>query len=170
MYLANNTRPDIAFTVNLLTRFSVVPTIHHWNEVKDVLKSLRGTPDLGLFYLKNQDLSLIVYVDARYLSDPHNSKSQTGFVFLHRGTLISWKSCKQILIDTSTNHSEIIALYEATRECAWLRRVINHIQVSCGSKIIALYEITCECSWLRRVIKSFMWYWAYQITNHYLWR
>jgi hypothetical protein len=41
------------------------------------------------FYLKNQDLSLIGYDDARYLSDPHNSKSQTGFVFLHGGTTIS---------------------------------------------------------------------------------
>jgi hypothetical protein len=30
------------------------------------------------------------------------------------------------------NHSEIIALYEASRECVWLRRVINHIQISCG--------------------------------------
>jgi hypothetical protein len=29
------------------------------------------------------------------------------------------------------NHSEIIALYEASRECVWLRRVINHIQTSC---------------------------------------
>jgi hypothetical protein len=37
MYLANNTRPDIAFVVNLLARYSVVPTIRHWNEVKDVL-------------------------------------------------------------------------------------------------------------------------------------
>jgi hypothetical protein len=32
----------------------------------------------------------------------------------------------------SINHSEIITLYEATRECVRLRRVINHIQVSCG--------------------------------------
>jgi hypothetical protein len=40
------------------------------------------TPDLGLLYLKNQDLSLIDYSDAGYLSDPHNSKSQTGFMFL----------------------------------------------------------------------------------------
>jgi hypothetical protein len=29
------------------------------------------------------------------------------------------------------NHSEIIALYEASRECVWLHRVINHIQTSC---------------------------------------
>ena len=66
------------------------------------------------------------------LSDPHNAKSQTGFVFLHGGTTISWKSSKQTLVATSTNHSEIIALYEASRECVWLRRMINHIEQSCG--------------------------------------
>jgi hypothetical protein len=47
------------------------------------------------------------------------------------------------------NHSEIIALYVASRECAWLRRVINHIQTSCG--IVALephtiiYEDNATC-------------------------
>jgi hypothetical protein len=85
--------------------------------VKDALRYLQGTPDLGLFYSKNQDLSLIGYVDAGYLSDPHNGKFQTGLVFLHRGTVISWKSCKHTLIGMSTNHSEIIALYEDIREC-----------------------------------------------------
>jgi hypothetical protein len=29
MYLANNTRPDIAFAVNCLVRHSVAPTMHH---------------------------------------------------------------------------------------------------------------------------------------------
>jgi hypothetical protein len=37
MYLANNTRPDIAFAVNLLARYSATPTMHHWNGVKYVL-------------------------------------------------------------------------------------------------------------------------------------
>jgi hypothetical protein len=53
-------------------------------------------------------------------------------VFLHGGTVISWKSVKQTLIATSTNHSEIIALYETSKECVWLHRVINHIETSCG--------------------------------------
>jgi hypothetical protein len=38
--------------------------------------------------------------------------------FLHGGTAISQKSAKQTLIVTSTNHSEIITLYEASREYA----------------------------------------------------
>jgi hypothetical protein len=35
-------------------------------------------------------------------------------------------------VTTSTNHSEIVALYEASRECVWLCRLINHIQQSSG--------------------------------------
>jgi hypothetical protein len=40
IYLANNIRPDITFAVNLLARFSVAPTMHHWNRVIDVLRYL----------------------------------------------------------------------------------------------------------------------------------
>ena len=96
------------------------------------MRYLNGTRDLGLFYSRNQDPVLLGYTDVGYLSDPHNGRSQTGFVFLQGGTTISWKSSKQTLVSTSTNHSEIIALYEASRECVWLRRIINHIIQSCG--------------------------------------
>jgi hypothetical protein len=149
MYLANSTRPDIAFAVNLLARHSAKPTQRHWTGVKNIFRYLNGTKDLGLFFKKNLDPSMIGYTDAGYLSDPHNGKSQTGFVFLHGGTAISWKSSKQTLTATSTNHSEIIALYEASRECVWLRRVINHIQQSCGIGSIEsptiIYEDNSAC-------------------------
>jgi len=136
IYLANCTRPDIAFAVNLLARHSADPTCHHWTGANCILKYLNGTKDLGLFFKKNHDPSMIGYADAGYLSDPHNRKSQTGFVFLHGGTSISWKSSKQTLTATSTNHSKIITLYEASRECVWLHRMINHIQQSCGTSSI----------------------------------
>jgi hypothetical protein len=136
MYLANSTRPDIAFAVNLLARHSAKPTKRHWEGVKTVLRYLNGTRNLGLFYRRNQDPILLGYTDAGYLSDPHNGRSQTGFVFIQVGTTISWKSSKQTLVSTSTNHSEIIALYEASRECVWLRRMINHIVQSCGISVL----------------------------------
>jgi hypothetical protein len=68
IYLANNTRPDIAFTVNCLTRHSMTPSICHWNNIKNILRYLYGTTNLGLFLRKNQDHILIGYADARYLS------------------------------------------------------------------------------------------------------
>ncbi len=89
MYLANSTRPDIALSVNILERYSAAPTKRHWTGVKNVFRYLNGTRDLGLFFKKNQDLTLIGYTDHGYLSDPHNARSQTGFVFLQGGTAIS---------------------------------------------------------------------------------
>ncbi|KAM0968089.1 hypothetical protein ACFX2J_016395 [Malus domestica] len=53
LYLAQYTRPDIAFSVNLLARCSSIPTIHHWKGVKGVLRYLRGTTDMDLLYSKN---------------------------------------------------------------------------------------------------------------------
>ena len=149
MYVANCTRPDITFAVNLLARHSVAPTKRHWTGVKNIFRYLQGTIDLGLFNQFDQDKSIIGYTDAGYLSDPHNARSQTGFVFLHGGTAISWKSSKQTLVATSTNHSEIIVLYEASCECVWLRRMINHIQHSCDigsiTKPTIIYEDNSAC-------------------------
>jgi hypothetical protein len=69
--------------------------------------------------------------------------------FLHNGTIISWKSCKQTIVAMSTNHSEIIVLYEASCECAWLHRIIDHIQKSCGIGAIGsptiIYEDNAAC-------------------------
>jgi hypothetical protein len=149
MYLTNNTRSDIAFAVNCLARHSVVSTMHHWNSIKNILRYLVDTIDLGLFFQKNQDSKLIGYADTGYLSDPHNARSQTGYMFLHGETTIYWKSCKQTLIATSTNHSEIIELYEASRERAWLRKMIDHIQKLCGIGAIKsptiIYEDNAAC-------------------------
>jgi hypothetical protein len=43
--------------------------MHHWNDIKNILRYVHGTKDLGLFFRKNQDHSLIGYADADYLSD-----------------------------------------------------------------------------------------------------
>jgi hypothetical protein len=77
MYLTNCTRPDIAFLVNLLARYSSAPTQRHWNGVKHVLRYLRGTIDMGLFYPHCSNPQLVGYANAGYLYDPHKGRSQT---------------------------------------------------------------------------------------------
>ena len=75
MYLANSTRLDIAFSVNLLERFSSSPTRRHCNGVKHILRFLKGTSDMGLFYINKDSAYLVGHVDASYLSDPHKAQS-----------------------------------------------------------------------------------------------
>lgn len=132
MYLAQCTRPDISFSVNLLARYSSAPTKRHWIGVKHIFRYLQGTIDLGLFYpYDSNGFNLEGFADSGFLSDPHKGRSQTGYVFLNNNAAISWKSTKQTLVATSSNHAEILALHEASRECVWLRSMVEHIRRSC---------------------------------------
>ena len=149
-YLANCTRPDIAFSVNLLARYSSAPTRRHWKGIQHILRYLSGTTDMGLFYSNKSKEKLFGYADAGYLLDPHKARSQTWYVFNYNGTAISWRSVKQTMVATSSNHSEIIAIHEASRECIWLRSMIHHIQESCElssvkDKPTILFEDNAAC-------------------------
>ena len=48
LYLANCTKHDIAFVVNLLARFSASPIRKHWNDIKHIFRYLQGSQDPGL--------------------------------------------------------------------------------------------------------------------------
>ncbi|XP_070669093.1 secreted RxLR effector protein 161-like [Malus domestica] len=138
LYLAQCIRPNISFNVNFLARYSNVPTYRHWNGVKNIFRYLNGTMDLGLFYTHESssvaspygsriDSCLVGYAYARYLFDPYRALSQTDYVFTIGDTAISWRSTKQKLVTTSSNHAKILALHEASSECFWLRVVMEHI-------------------------------------------
>ena len=106
--------------------------------------------DLGLFYTKGSKQQSIGYADVGYLSDPHKGRSQTRYLFIYGNTAISWRSIKQTLSATSSNHSEIIAIHEASHECVWLRSVMQHIRENCGLSSIKdsptiLYEDNAAC-------------------------
>ena len=71
---------------------------------------------MGLYYSKESTTSgLVGYFDAGYRFDSHKARSQTGYLFCYNGTALSWRSTKQSLGATSSNHYEIIALYEVGR-------------------------------------------------------
>ena len=150
IYLANCTRPDIAFSINLLARYSYAPIQREWNGIKHILRYLQGTTDMSLFYSKESKQQLFGFADVGYLSDSHKARSQKGYVFNCNGTVISWRSFKQIMVATSSNHSKIIAIHEASDECIWLRSMIQHIQESCGLPSIkdnptTLFEDNVAC-------------------------
>ena len=87
---------------------------------------------MGLFYSKILEPQFFGYADAGYLSNPHKARSRIRYIFTYGNTAISWRLVKQTMVATSPNHSEILAMHEASRECVWLRSMIQHIRKSCG--------------------------------------
>jgi hypothetical protein len=105
---------------------------------------------MGLFYPKCSNSQLVGYADAGFLSDLYKGRFQTGYLFTCGSTVISWRSVKQTLVATSSNYSEIIAIHEVSRECIWLRSLIQHIREKCGLFTIKnsptiLYEDNAAC-------------------------
>ena len=87
---------------------------------------------MSLFYSRESKQKLFGYANAGYLLDPYKGRSQTGYVFNCNVTTISWRSVKQTMMTTSSNHSEIPAIHKASSECVWLRSMIQYIQETCG--------------------------------------
>jgi hypothetical protein len=54
MYLAANTRPDIAYAVHQATRYTHAPKASHAAAVKRILRYLVGTRDKGIFFKPNK--------------------------------------------------------------------------------------------------------------------
>ncbi|KAK1607150.1 hypothetical protein QYE76_030823 [Lolium multiflorum] len=95
MYAMLCTRPDIAHAVSLTSRYQSDPGMEHWTAVKNILKYLKRTKDMFLCYGGDQELVVTSYTDASWNTDPDDSKSQSGYVFILNGAAVSWSSSKQ---------------------------------------------------------------------------
>ena len=130
---------EISFSVISLARYRSAPTKRHWTGSKYFLQYLHGTTDLRIFYSYDcSDFSFVGYIDSDYLSDPHKGQSQTGYVFFNGNATISLCSTKQTLVVTSSNNAEILALYEVSKECGWLKYLIQHVRNFCQLPSIAV--------------------------------
>ncbi|KAF5954555.1 hypothetical protein HYC85_007411 [Camellia sinensis] len=128
MYLMNCTRPDIAYAVSKLSRYTSNPGVEHWKAIIRVLRYLRFTRNIGLNYTRYPAV-LEGYCDANWISDTRDSKSTSGYVFTLGGADVSWKSSKQTCIARSTMESEFIALDKAGEEAEWLRHFLEDIPI-----------------------------------------
>ncbi|GJW07963.1 pol polyprotein [Tanacetum coccineum] len=126
MYLMTGTRPDLAYAVSRLSRYTSNPSYAHWKAITRVLHYLRYSRDYGLHYDRHPAV-IEGYSDANWISDIKDSRSTSGYVFTLGGAAISWKSSKQTVIAKSTMESEFIALDKCGEEAEWLRQFVEDI-------------------------------------------
>ena len=62
-------------------------------------------------------------------TDPDDSKSQTGYVFILNGGAVSWCSSKQSAVAGSTCEAEYMAASEAAHEAIWMKEYIADLGV-----------------------------------------
>ena len=135
LYLSTNTRPDIAYAVSQVARFSNNPKQSHAVAVKVIVRYLVGTRLKGTVVTATGELDIKLYVDADFAglfkkeveSDPDSARSRTGYILLLGGFPLIWKSQLQTKIALSTLEAEYSALSAATRALIPIRELLFEI-------------------------------------------
>jgi len=89
MYLTN-TRQDIYFFVNNLSKFLVEPRHVHLVAAKCVMRYLKGTLDYGLSYDGDHNFTLSGYIDSDWAESVSDRKSTSRCCFSLGSAMISW--------------------------------------------------------------------------------
>ena len=128
MYAMVATRPDIAVSMSVVSKYLTRPEKIHWEFVLRILRYLKGTLSLGIKYspstFKN-DTKIVAWTDADYASCLETGKSNTGFGVKLCNGLVSWYSKKQTTVALSTAEAEYISACSCAKEIAWFRQLLS---------------------------------------------
>lgn len=126
MYLAVNTRPDIAYAISYLSQFNTCFNTSHWIAAKRVLRYLKGTINYSLTY-ECSDLNVKGYVDADWANNVLDRKSYSGFIFDMCNGPVSWEAKKQSCVTLSSTEAEYVAITQAAKECVFLKGLLKEL-------------------------------------------
>ena len=128
MYVMLCTRPDICYSVRIVSSYKSNPGREHWAVVKHILKYIRRTRDYMLVY-HGDELAPIKYTDFDFQLDADLRKSTSIYVFTLGGAVVNWRSIKKSCIVDSTMEAEYVVASEAAKEAVMLKKFLMELGV-----------------------------------------
>ncbi|KAA3483941.1 hypothetical protein EPI10_006062 [Gossypium australe] len=75
------TRPNIMFTVSLLSRFMHCYNVNHFQAAKRILRYIKGTLSFGVMFTKADSMKLLGFADSDWVGSIDDIKSTSGYLF-----------------------------------------------------------------------------------------
>ena len=138
LYVAVMTRPDVAFAVSRLARFTTNPGPQHQAAADQVLLYLKRTRALALQFGGEDDF--VIASDASFADNSLDRKSSQAYAMKLFGGLIGWRASKQDTVTTSTTEAELLALSQAAKEALFVSRLLKELLISLDN-----HRIRIEC-------------------------
>ncbi|GJY38444.1 putative ribonuclease H-like domain-containing protein [Tanacetum coccineum] len=122
-------------------QYQAKPTKKHFEAIKRVFRYLKGTINMGLWYPKDNAMSLTAYADADHAGCQDSRRSTSGSAQFLGDRLVSWSSKKQRSTAISTTEAEYIAMSGCCAQILWMRSQLkdygfdfNKIPLYCDNK------------------------------------
>ena len=119
------TRPDLSYSVHVLSQFMQKPRIEHWDAALRVVRYLKRNPGQGILLSSSCDLALHGWCDADWAGCPLTRRSLTGWVVFLGHSPISWKTKKQHTVSRSSAEAEYRSMAMTTCELKWLKGLLS---------------------------------------------
>ena len=104
------------------------PCEEHFEAVFRILRYLKATPEKGLFFGKNQQRGIEVYIDADWAGLITDRRSTSGYCTFIWGNLVTWRSKKQSVVARSSAEAEFRSMAQGECEVLWLKRVLEELK------------------------------------------
>jgi hypothetical protein len=114
----------------MCARFQASPRESHLKATKRILRYLKHTQDVGLWYPKGACFELVGYLDSDYAGDKVERKSTSGTCQLLGRSLVSWSSKKQNSIALSTAKAEYIAAGSCCAQILWMKATLKDFGIN----------------------------------------
>ncbi|GKB02655.1 ribonuclease H-like domain-containing protein [Tanacetum coccineum] len=128
IYLTN-TRPDIFYVVHCLSQFMHSPLKSHLKTAFQILRYLKGYPDLGIHIVKDYGMSLTAFFVVDWAKCVVTRKFVTGYCVFLNSSLVSWKTKKQKTLSKSSTEAEYRALASVTSEVIWVLKILKDLNI-----------------------------------------
>ena len=115
-------RPDLMQAVCATNRFQVNLKESHVLAVKRILRYLKGTLEMGLWYPAMDSVKLQAYTDVDWAGSIDDRKSTNGCSFYLDSKCVAWLSRKQNSVALSTAKVEYMAACAACIQVIWMLR------------------------------------------------
>ncbi|XP_070020792.1 secreted RxLR effector protein 161-like [Nicotiana sylvestris] len=125
-------RPDIVFSVGLCARFQTNPKESHLTAVNRILRYLKGTTDLCLWYPKGSNFDLVGYADTDYAGFLVDRKNTSGMAHFLGLCLVSWATKKQNFVALSTTEAEYVATVFCCAQLLWIKQQLVDFGIEVG--------------------------------------
>ena len=123
------TRPDIAYSVCVVSQYMSFPTIDHWMAVEQILCYLKGALGRGILYSNHGHNILECFTDADWAGSKEDRRSTSGYCVFVGKNLVSWKNKKQSVVSRSSAKSEYRAMTQSTCEIMWLHQLLVEVSI-----------------------------------------
>jgi hypothetical protein len=111
-------------SVCMCARFQAAPKECHLTTVKRIMRYLKYSPNIDLWYPKSAQFELVGFSDSDYAGCKVDRKSTSGGCQLLGRSLVSWSSKKQNSVALSTTEAEYISAGSCCAQLLWMKQTL----------------------------------------------